>query len=141
MRVYTNIPMTSSTLAEARRLLQLRNITWIDFLPDKFYYMDEKFNQMRTLEKFLAREKIPFIAIGASYTMEGHVDRSDLYSGRFTYTENLLVIGYTKKLGSFNKTFAVRTQIPSREVGYSHFPKVGDELDTFLNNLRNIEKI
>lgn len=115
MRIYTNIQLKSPSLLHAKKLLGEKRICWQKH-PSSFVG-DDLVSQWKAIwssRDILVHEKISFFLVNVDYTMEGHVDRSDLMSGNFTYSEELVVHGYVKNKGNFHTKMILRTGVPSR---------------------------
>ncbi|MFA6608475.1 MAG: hypothetical protein WCT07_01020 [Candidatus Paceibacterota bacterium] len=136
MKVYTNISIESKRLAEISKLIHRSGVDWVEY-PDTLDSMIKKFKEMLKVSKILVESKTSFLVVRANYNFEGYVDRSDLHSGNFTYSEELVVSGYTPKLGRFEKRKITRTKVPPEEGGWDTMPS-GDKLDNFLSHIKEI---
>ncbi len=118
MHVYTNIPSRKDLLTHAKKLLGEQRITWRRHPSVTVNHpVSDQYDAIMKSREILIAEKIGFIIFTVSYEMEGHVDRSDLYRGNFTYSENLSVSGFTKKLGEFYSHAVLNTKVPARTFG------------------------
>ncbi len=118
MRIYTNIPPRKDLLDHAKKLLGEQRVTWSRHPSVNVNHpVPDQYNAIMKSREILVAEKIGFIVFTVSYKMEGHVDRSDLYNGHFTNSENLSISGYTKKLGEFSAHTVLNTGIPARHFG------------------------
>lgn len=138
MRVYTNIPLEHPCLKELGKAIGKRNIVWKEIPAAISCNLKEQFRTLKRWSGFFAEERVSFIVVSIDYDFEGHVDHSDLYSGKFTYCENLCVVGFLPDVGLFERRKEkTRTNLDSREGGYDYVPRK-ECLDVLFGYLKDL---
>lgn len=137
MRIYTNIPLDHPCLKELEKSLAKRGIIW-KTVPVSSYNFQEQFREMMAISSFFTEESIAFLVVGIKYEFEEPVDHNDLYSGNFTYCENLVFAGFMPHLGLFeNKKKKTRTGLSSRMGGLDYIPEE-KWLNTLFSQLKEL---